>query len=159
MIKKLIYSIKDEDRFWSKVFVQGEDDCWPYTEYCDHDGYGQFSLNKGKCLAHRLAYIIKYGYTDLQICHSCDNPPCCNPKHLFAGSNQDNIRDLVRKGRHSSLMNFGEAGSNAVLTEAKIKEIRSKHALGCTQATLATEYNVHKVTIFKVVNRKTWKHI
>lgn len=93
-----------EDRFWSKVRIGEPDDCWEWTATRFPSGYGNFSMgarSQGKVGAHRVAYELANGPIPpgMDICHHCDNPPCCNPRHLYAGSVSDNLRDAVRRGR------------------------------------------------------------
>lgn len=105
------------ERFWRGVDKQGPDECWPWTRACVTDGYGTISLVKGTPYAtHRLSYSINKGLIPrgMQVLHSCDNPPCCNPAHLFLGTNTDNQKDRTRKLRGS-----------AKLTDAQVNEIRS----------------------------------
>jgi hypothetical protein len=87
-------------RFWSKVDKSGE--CWVWTAkaLCEN-GYGRFYVGKKPLRAHRYSWELANGpITDgLFVCHRCDNPPCVNPAHLFLGTHQDNMQDMVAKGR------------------------------------------------------------
>ena len=88
------------EKFWSKVNKGGADECWPWLKA---NRYGQFYIGNGMAKpAHRVAYELTYGDipAGLLVCHHCDNPPCCNPAHLFVGTVQDNMRDKISKGRH-----------------------------------------------------------
>lgn len=88
-------------RFWKKVAIKGHDECWVWTAFLSN-GYGQFGIQAGKIfLAHRLSFFLSTGIDPGENCvlHSCDNPPCCNPKHLSLGSRAENSRDMVKKGR------------------------------------------------------------
>lgn len=95
------------DRFWPKVNVRGPDDCWEWAAYRDPNGYGRFSIGPMSkvALAHRVAYQLDKGEVgdNTVICHRCDNPPCVNPAHLFAGSQTDNMQDCAEKGRTTRL--------------------------------------------------------
>lgn len=91
------------DRFWAKVQVGHADECWPWLAYRNDDGYGMFryegEAHMGR--AHVAAWKITNVDTGgLCVLHRCDNPPCCNPDHLFLGTQQDNIWDMHRKGRY-----------------------------------------------------------
>ena len=91
-------------RFWEKVDIRGTEECWPWLA-ARSAGYGRFTVSAQKCgeLAHRLAVQLTTGeeilYTSKVVLHDCDNPACCNPRHLRVGTQQDNIRDMLEKGR------------------------------------------------------------
>lgn len=90
-------------RFWSKVRVGKPNECWEWTGARNRTDYGKFKVRSYQLeLAPRLAWQL--GTTEqipprLHCCHTCDNPPCCNPAHLFIGTNADNMRDKIAKGR------------------------------------------------------------
>ncbi len=88
-------------QFLRAIIITGEDDCWIWRKGKDRDGYGCVWFEGKFELAHRVAYRIFVGSipTGLQVCHTCDTPPCCNPKHFFIGTQLDNIGDRVQKGR------------------------------------------------------------
>ena len=104
-----------EDRFWELVSVAGEDECWNWKGYRTPKGYGQLPVAHKHNFAHRLAFELKHRPLNPGevVCHKCDNPSCCNPKHLFAGTQLDNIRDRDIKGRSAKgakNANFGKVG-------------------------------------------------
>ena len=88
------------ERFWSKIDKQSEG-CWEWVAGKQRQGYGQIEYKGRRFLAHRLAYLLHYGALEqnLCICHKCDNKACCNPKHLFMGTQKDNTQDCINKGR------------------------------------------------------------
>ena len=113
------------ERFWSKVDVRSEDECWPWTASVRRkdEGYGAFWMNGRHHPANRVALQLS-GVDipeDMVACHKCDNPRCCNPKHLFVGTPLENNDDKVLKGRHSR----GSSHGMAKLTDEQIAEIRS----------------------------------
>lgn len=93
------------ERFWSRVDQSGGPDvCWPWTAMRDKDGYGRVKVQGGTMRAHRLARSLTDGRVPhgLLVLHACDNPPCCNPAHLRAGTDLDNKADMVARGRQTS---------------------------------------------------------
>ncbi len=93
-----------EQRFWKHVDRRGPDECWPWTGTVSHNGYGRFWLNGRNTPARRFAWECANGPMPPGMLglHTCDNPPCCNPKHIFPGTQLDNIRDRDAKGRQAS---------------------------------------------------------
>ena len=88
-------------RFWPRV--QKADGCWPWIASIGTDGYGKFWVRGRTTHAHRVAWELTHGQIPDDdprlVCHHCDNPPCCNPAHLFLGTHSENAQDMVRKGR------------------------------------------------------------
>lgn len=93
---------KEAQRFWSGVDKRGPDECWPWRRTTDGKGYGTFWLRKGQHRAHRVAWAIANqgaSAAGLMGCHACDNTLCCNPAHIWMGTNKENQTDAFRKGR------------------------------------------------------------
>lgn len=88
-------------RFTALVERNGDSECWPFRGTILNTGYGQIKIGRQKVSAHRLAYEFAFGDIPhgICVCHTCDNPPCCNPSHLFLGTHKDNAIDRERKGR------------------------------------------------------------
>lgn len=96
-------TVHGDTRFWSKVDKRGPDECWDWTAYTDPAGYGRFKVPDGDrtMLAHRYSFILHNGpiHRKWMVLHSCDRPCCVNPRHLRAGDNGDNVRDMVLRDR------------------------------------------------------------
>jgi hypothetical protein len=90
------------ERFWSHVDIRGPEECWPWQAFINRHGYGVFYLADGKKIpASRFALATVMGWipSELYACHHCDQPVCCNPAHIFAGTPKDNTQDAIAKGR------------------------------------------------------------
>jgi len=94
---------QDTHRFWSKIDKRGPDECWPWKAGHFDRGYGAFWLLDRNVAAHRVAFFLATGEDPGDLCglHRCDNPPCCNPAHVFKGTGPDNRADCVAKGRQA----------------------------------------------------------
>ena len=158
-----MYTENDIRNFYSHVAVGKPDECWSWIGATDDYGYGRFSFHGKTTTAHRFAYWFSTGIDpeELFVCHSCDNPPCVNPAHLWLGTPKDNIRDAQQKGRLVGNYTRGEARAGSTkLTEADVREIRSKHASGQrTYVEMMREYGISKRTLCNVISRERWGHV
>ncbi len=149
------------ERFWDLVDKRGPDDCWNWKAAMrsKRGKYGAFQLGRKKVEgSHVMAYRLTNGDIPkgMFVCHSCDNPKCCNPKHLFLGTSKQNSEDMVSKGRSAT----GERNAAHKLTETAVSEIRAKFASGeCTRLELSLMYRVSETTISLIVNRRRWAHV
>lgn len=149
------------DRFWSKIDKSsGPEACWPWQGSRHRFGHGQFhiSLERGRVQAHSYALELASGWPcppGQEACHHCDNPPCCNPSHLYYGTRQQNVDDMWKRGR----AHRGSARTQALLTEASVIQIRHRYAAGEMAKVLAVEFHVTHGAITAVVLGKTWRHI
>ncbi len=107
--------------------------------------------------ASRVAFVLHYGIDvfEMAVCHTCDNPKCVEPTHLFLGTMANNIDDMKQKGRGAQ----GERMPWHKLTEKDVLEIRDLAAAGTPKAQLARQYNVHYATIKDAVTGRHWKHV
>lgn len=150
-------------RFWAKIDKGGgPDTCWEWTgnRAKRRGGYGNVALGHSKKIrANRVAWLLSHGTLsdDESVLHKCDNPPCCNPAHLFLGTHQDNYDDMVAKGRANTAR--GEAAGRAKLTESQVRDIRRKYASGATLIGLGAEYGLTSGTVHSIIDRRSWKHV
>ena len=147
-------------RFWSKVDVGHRTACWLWNRYCKPEGYGQFVLRKGKfTTSSRVAFALAKGPVEpgMYICHTCDNPPCRNPAHLFAGGALDNNLDCIQKGRANRAQ--GERNAFHKLTEDAVRAIRATPIVYGTRARLAREYGVDWHQIDDILRAAAWKSV
>jgi hypothetical protein len=148
-----------EQRFWEKVDKRVPDECWLWKGACNPNKYGHLRVGKKEITASRIAWILTNGPIPEGLCvlHSCDNPPCCNPLHLFLGTNLDNVRDKEKKGR--GIYVNGERCGMSKLTTEKIIEIRKMHKGGLSGIKLAAIFGIGKSEIYNIINHNNWKHI
>lgn len=147
------------ERFWAKVAVRGPDDCWEWRAATDSWGYGHISVVGKLRKAHRVAYELAVGPIPdgLVVCHTCDNPPCCNPVHLFPGTVADNNADMVAKKRHAHGLP-GEANPRARLTWSDVEAIRALYGRGSlSQQALAERFGVSRSAIGDIVRGQHWQ--
>lgn len=148
----------------------GEDSCWPWLRSpARKGGYGQIQYKGRPVYAHRLAWTLFIGPIPLRtkvdgimkrilVLHTCDNKMCVNPKHLFLGTQKDNMDDMKRKGREN--YPIGERTGSAKMTEEKVLEMRSLWATGAYRiCDLSRMFGLTHVPVICIVRRKTWKHI
>ena len=147
-------SPNDKERFWSKVDIKSEEECWPWKDSLHRNSYGYLSVGgrTGKDLpAHRIAKTLSMGEEipdGLLVMHTCDNPPCCNPSHLDLGTNEDNLADMTNKGRAAT--SFGNAKIDWNIVDA----IRQSSLTG---KELSEQLGLPKSSISEIRNHKTWK--
>lgn len=139
-------------RFWSRMDHANDFHCWEWRGRKSPGGYGRY----GSAMAHRLAYeLIKGPIPEgLLVRHTCDNPGCCNPKHLLVGTHKDNSQDAVRRGRHLT----GERSGRAKLSEEQAAYIRINEARK-TVRQLAEMFGVAPSTISMVRSGQRWAHL
>lgn len=133
--------------------------CWEWAGYVDENGYGMmFDPTIGRTdYLNRIAFRFWNGPISdgLHVRHRCDNPPCMNPAHLELGSHDDNMRDMVERGRSPR----GNRNGRAKVTEAQVRAIRQRASSGETHAALASEFGLSRPAISFIVTRRNWQHV
>ena len=148
--------------FWSNVDIRGHNECWPWKGAPDGHGYGRFTIAfKVRRKAHRIAFELHNGSAPKDhACHSCDNPPCCNPAHLFDGTPLDNMHDMISKGREKHPGNFGKSNGNSKFSDDDVRDIKRRTSIGQeTLSDIARSYNVTAQAISMIKRGKNWRWI
>jgi hypothetical protein len=158
------------ERFWDRV--QKGDGCWEWVGSRQSQGYGRHYLRGKMIPAHRFSWELHFGPIpdDLWVLHTCDNPPCCNPDHMFLGYPIDNIEDMVNKGRQAKgethawhvrpeAHAHGEGHGLAKLSDAIVRDARIRFRDGATVAALAKEHGVAPPVMHRAIRGQTWKHV
>jgi hypothetical protein len=169
-----------EERFWAKVNKDGPipehcpelGPCWVWTRAKDARGYGKIGIPRGlvgkytTATTHRLSYEWEFDPIPdgLIILHRCDNPPCCRPSHLRLGTQSDNAKDTIAKGRHPFLcdktrIRRGEENSFATLTEDSVRLIRKLRQEGKKYVELAELFGCTTGCISGVLTGRSWRHV
>lgn len=139
----------------------GPNACHPWTGMTDEHGYGRFWHEGRGVLAHRWGYQMRTGETltrDQHVRHTCDNPPCQNPRHWLIGTHAENVADMVERQRHRR----GVRHYAAKLTEQDVRDIRAAWAARVGRGLgrqLAAKYGVTPMVISNLVNGKTWRSV
>lgn len=137
------------ERFWKRVnVIEDDDSCWEWQGACSPKGYGNFGLGNRKWMStHRFSYSIHYGPIPAgkMVCHTCDNPKCVRPKHLFLSNAQGNADDKVTKGRAA-----------IKLTEQQVLSIRVASG---TQQEIADQFGIDQTMVSLIKRKKSWGHL
>ena len=169
-------------KFWSRVDRNSKSPCWIWTGATDKSGYGYVMWDGKVVRTHRLAYQLHHEVelprqaptktTRTLVLHTCDNPPCCNPAHLWLGSNKENRDDCISKGRNNTprgdmhnyrrmpeCMARGSRHPRTKLTESDVLNIRTRIATGEMLTAIGDAFGVTKHVVWSIKERITWKHI
>lgn len=139
------------EQFWQRV-RRGPDECWPWTDTDDHRNT---SLGGKVMGVHVLAWTLTHGDSgDMFVCHRCDNPPCCNPAHLFLGTPAENSADMAGKGRART------GQRRRALTDEQVREVRRLYAAGEKSThELAPMFGVSAMTVWKAAVGKAYTDV
>jgi hypothetical protein len=151
--------------FWAKVEQRADDECWPWIGSYRTQGYGQIQYQRVNRLAHREAWRLTHGDVPdgLLVCHTCDVKGCCNPAHLFLGTNADNSADMVTKGRQNTTEPKARArgGSHgkAKLTENQVLAMRADRNAGMSWRALGRQYGISHMQAKRICEGLNWAHV
>lgn len=150
-----------KDWFWKVAYKNQTTGCWEWLAYKTKEGYGGLRVSGEVREAHAVAAELVLGYRPkLVVCHTCRNPSCVNPSHLYLGTPADNVEDARRAGTLSRTPPCGEDSFHAKLKTADVVEIRRVSALGSvTFKSLATRYGVSETAVIRAARKLTWKHL
>lgn len=147
-----------EAKIYDGLRINFQTFCWEWQKACKH-GYGVTSKRNVQKLVHREMWEIYTGWKligDIHICHKCDNPKCCNPEHLFAGTAKDNVRDMYEKNRQADFKKIARNKKMTKLSYGKIKQIKQLRSQDQTLEQIAKQFDIAFQTVSKIVNNKLW---
>lgn len=151
------------DRFRSHVLIGEPDECWPW-QAAKRKGYGTIKISKGelgllkRCdvYAHRVAFYLTHGHWPIPIArHTCDNPVCCNPRHLLEGTVKQNHADMISRGR--KVVTPGVTSWNSSLAEDDVDAIRRAYSAGRSQTQIARIYGISQTSVSRIVRKVRYK--
>lgn len=153
-------------RLWSKIIKKGPNDCWLWTGPFGTGGYGRIEIDKRAYYVHRIIYSLanpgeikwrapRNKFASGFIRHTCDNPPCCNPKHLIVGTHLENMRDKVKRGRIPDFS--GGKSKRCLLTMEDAFWVRMHHKCGVTYKALGLLYGASPATIKQIFHHIHYK--
>jgi len=152
--------------FWQRVSPGAPDACWEWQGNRCPSGYGRLGFwlatpvsKTTPRLAHRIAWEIHNGPIPpgMHVCHHCDNPPCCNPAHLYLGTNVENHRDKALRGRAAP--KHCELNGSHKVSADQVRRIRALHAGGMTYYRIAPLFGISEVQVSKIVRRIAWSKL
>lgn len=155
--KALLLNEADRAVMLSKLMdrITVTDGCWEWMGRLDDSGYAKTGTMRVSRLIYVLTYLEPLG--ELKALHTCDNPKCVNPLHLFAGTQTDNMKDMQEKGREHKAR--GSELPHTKLNPNKVRDIRRLRAEGVSVMSLARTYGVSVPSIRNIINGKNWRHV
>jgi len=151
----------NKDRILRNIRINKRSGCWEWQLSTYVKGYGQLSVQGDKWLAHRYSFFIFVGEIPkgLCVCHTCDNPSCVNPEHLWLGTYKENTEDMIKKGRHSFYLNkTGERHPFSKITDREAIEICNLVNLGNSHISVANMFGLSRTHVSQMVFGKKRKN-
>jgi hypothetical protein len=158
MLLDEVYMQKRRVSLLSRVYVDPATDCWNYTG-CSYRGRARVSIGRKAINAARLAFVVfkNQPIGDKLVCHSCDNPSCINPEHLWLGTHADNMVDRQLKKRN--YIPIGTEHGRCKLTEEEVRRIRTLYSSGVAYRAIARSFNLNNSYVRAVCLYHYWKHV
>lgn len=160
--KNLYATEEDLKRFLKYVDIKDKNSCWEWGGTLDSNGYGVFSIKHILIKAHRFSYLSWHGNIDksLQICHSCDNPRCVNPTHLWQGTQAENNKDRHSKNRTKTGHIYGSENKMSKLKEDDVLWIiENYNPKYWSTRKIAHKFSVSQTSIRNILSGKSWRWI
>lgn len=151
--------------FYKKIYWHTSQNCWLWLGPKSEGPYGRFTIKNALYSPHRVAFVLWNTAIPINmcVCHTCDNPRCVNPSHLFLGTTLDNVRDKIRKNRYSRVGNRGrvkgEKNGCAKLTEENIIQIRKLRKAGLTYKEIGQKFGISRTHTTRICCMRNWRHI
>lgn len=143
---------------WSRIDQTDDpNECWLWTGSTHGRGYGRVDFDNRTWQVHRLIFVSINGDPGpgLQVCHSCDVMRCCNPRHLFAGTNAQNHADKATKGRSAR----GERNGGGKLTEAQVRRIKALLERNTPKKRIARDFGIDPAQVRRIAQGRNWAHV
>jgi hypothetical protein len=147
------------ERFWSHVDVREQDECWEWTAGRNREGYGKVKIGGKNLRSHRVMYELEIDDIPkgMIVMHLCDNPACCNPRHLVLGTDRDNVEDKIRKGRERYAS--GEDHGNSKTSEVDVIAMKKLYKSGFSIKYISDKFNMSHVQVGRIVHGTAWKQV
>lgn len=149
-------SLSYAERLAQQIMPEPMSGCWLWFGTCHRKGYGVMGFHGKKWKAHRVSWVLHNGEipANMQVLHKCDTPSCVNPQHLRLGTNVENVRDKMAKGRQNKCV--GSSVGTSKLTESQVRAIRADPR---TYREIAKAFNIHRGTVAKIRCGYCWAHL
>jgi hypothetical protein len=147
------------ERLYRWSVLSDEESCWLWVGFTHPGGYGHLTISGKLHKAHRLSYEVhKSAIPDgMHVCHTCDNPSCINPDHLFLGTHDDNMKDKARKNRTAPMQ--GTLNPQSRLSDWMVADIIRRRRSGESGVSVAARFGISPCTVSAIVTGRNWKHM